>query len=116
VLYNLYMFTFVIERYLDCYVDFNFFSGHNSDGKMLERAGKITFKCENSPRLISKYVEKNKGQASPVGPITIKDVKCGVNHAVAMDDKGRVFTWGFAGLYFFTQNKTEFFKSKNSLI
>jgi alpha-tubulin suppressor-like RCC1 family protein len=29
--------------------------------------------------------------------VTIVDVACGLNHAVALDSKKRVFTWGFAG-------------------
>jgi len=71
--------------------------GHGSDGKMLEKAGKITFDCERSPRIVNSFVEKSKQGSLPVGNVKIVDVKCGTNHTVALDAKGRVFTWGFAG-------------------
>jgi alpha-tubulin suppressor-like RCC1 family protein len=71
--------------------------GHNTDGKLLEKAGKISFDCENTPRLITKFVEKNKGTTTPIGPVKVLDVRCGVNHSVAVDSEGRLFTWGFGG-------------------
>jgi len=71
--------------------------GHNTDGKLLVKANKISFICEKSPRQITKFVEKNKQVATPITNVSIVDVKCGTNHTIVLDDKGRVFTWGFAG-------------------
>ena len=63
----------------------------------MERAGKVTFNCEYTPRKITTFVEKNKNASTGVKDVSIADIKCGVNHTVALDSKGRVFTWGFAG-------------------
>lgn len=63
----------------------------------MEKAGKVTYQCETSPKLITQFVEKNKQAKTPITNVSIKDVKCGTNHTVAVDDKGRVFTWGFGG-------------------
>jgi len=64
---------------------------------MLEKAGKITYNCELSPRRVTTFVEKNRGISTSVKDVVISDVKCGTNHCVAFDTKGRVYTWGFAG-------------------
>jgi alpha-tubulin suppressor-like RCC1 family protein len=84
-----------VNSYKSCFVFL--FRGHNSDGKMLERAQKLSYVCEKSPRQITKFVEKDKSGSTTITNVCIKDVKCGVNHTIAMDDKGRVFTWGFGG-------------------
>ncbi|XP_035707042.1 protein RCC2 homolog [Folsomia candida] len=71
--------------------------GHGTDGKLLEKANKISFVCEKSPRQITKFVEKNKQVATPITNVSIADVKCGTNHTIVLDDKSHVFTFGFAG-------------------
>jgi len=89
---------------------FFLFSGHNTDGTSLERAGKVSFTCETSPRMITRFVEKNKGAATPVSQVSVTDVKCGTNHTIVSDSKGRVFTWGFGGYgrLGHAENKDEF--------
>jgi alpha-tubulin suppressor-like RCC1 family protein len=72
-------------------------SGHNTDGKFLERAGKVTYSCEYAARKITTYVEKTRNASTGVKDVVIADIKCGINHTVAVDTKGRVYTWGFAG-------------------
>jgi len=39
------------------------------------------------------YVELIRGFADKV----IADIACGNNHSLAIDDKGRVYSWGFGG-------------------
>uniref|UniRef100_A0A8C4QH69 Regulator of chromosome condensation 2 n=1 Tax=Eptatretus burgeri TaxID=7764 RepID=A0A8C4QH69_EPTBU len=72
--------------------------GHNSDGRFIARANKLEFVCELVPRRIALFVEKTRdGIVLPVPAISIVGVACGANHTLALDVKGRVFSWGFGG-------------------
>jgi len=73
--------------------------GHNTDGKTLERSGKATWGFINYPKKIMAWVEKdNKTRAvTPVPGVVIKEITCGKNHTVVIDEKFRAFSWGFGG-------------------
>ena len=62
--------------------------GNNTDGRMLERAGKITFRNESSPIPVS---------SPDIIGIKMAKAACGANHTCTMDEEGRLFTWGFGG-------------------
>uniref|UniRef100_A0A0B6ZY47 Protein RCC2 homolog n=1 Tax=Arion vulgaris TaxID=1028688 RepID=A0A0B6ZY47_9EUPU len=72
--------------------------GHNTDGKYFVKSNKIEFQCENVPRVITVFVEKQRdGQVSPVTDVDVREIACGANHALILDTKKRVFSWGFGG-------------------
>lgn len=73
--------------------------GNNTEGRYIEKAGKDAFHFEYEPQKVSMFVEKDPRSkaVSPVLGVTIKDIACGNNHTVAMDDKFRAFSWGFGG-------------------
>ena len=73
--------------------------GHNTEGSYLEKAGKVNFDFVYVPTRVSLYVEKDPKSkaATPIIGVTIKDVTCGINHCVAIDEKNRAFSWGFGG-------------------
>lgn len=73
--------------------------GHNTEGSFLEKAGKVNFDYVYSPTKISLFVEKDPKAkaANPVLGVSIKDVSCGMNHCVAIDEKNRAYSWGFGG-------------------
>lgn len=73
--------------------------GHNNDGSYLEKAGKYSFNYVYKPSKITNYVEKDPKtkKATPVINVVIKDVSCGNNHTVAIDEKNRAYSWGFGG-------------------
>lgn len=74
--------------------------GHNSEGKYFTSGNKYAFHCEYQPRRIVTYIEKSReGHVSPVQDVYITDVACGTNHTLAVDKKGRCFSWGFAGYH-----------------
>ncbi|CAK9109956.1 Protein RCC2, partial [Durusdinium trenchii] len=62
--------------------------GNGTESKTLERANKFTFECVSSPTPIVALQRA-------YGNVSITDVKCGNHHTVAMDDQGRIYTWGF---------------------
>lgn len=73
--------------------------GNHSDGQFLEKAGKVTFHYEYVPTKVVMYVEKDpKSKAvTPVTGVVIKEVSCGNNHTIAIDERNRAFSWGFGG-------------------
>ncbi|BFZ23016.1 hypothetical protein BsWGS_26055 [Bradybaena similaris] len=72
--------------------------GHNTDGKYFVKSNKIEFQCENVARVITVFVEKQRdGQVSPVTDVDVREIACGANHALVVDSKKRVFSWGFGG-------------------
>ncbi|CAM9946083.1 protein RCC2 homolog isoform X1 [Lampetra fluviatilis] len=91
--------------FIDC--DGNLFSfgcpeygqlGHNTDGRYIVRAQRIEFVCELAPRRLARFIEKTRdGQVLTVRGVVVRDVACGANHTIALDTRGRVFTWGFGG-------------------
>ncbi len=52
-----------------------------------------------TPTRVVLYVEKDPRSkaATPVLGVSIRDIACGTNHAVAVDEKGRAYSWGFGG-------------------
>ena len=60
--------------------------GNGTDGKMLERAGKITFTNEPRPIVVQGLIG-----------VPVDAIACGSNHCVVADEEGKVYTWGFAG-------------------
>lgn len=73
-------------------------SGNNTDGKYFVTSTKLGFACETKPKRIMLYVEKGRdGHPQPVDDVEIRDIACGTNHAVAVDSKKRVYSWGFGG-------------------
>ncbi|XP_001639937.2 protein RCC2 homolog isoform X2 [Nematostella vectensis] len=72
--------------------------GHNTDGQYIVSSNKMGFQCEVLPRRLVVFVERNKdGFVNHIEGVKIKDVVCGNNHTMALDEQGRVFTWGFGG-------------------
>jgi alpha-tubulin suppressor-like RCC1 family protein len=63
--------------------------GNGTEGKTLEKAGKYTFAYRSSPGIVEGFkLEPTCG---------IVQVACGTNHTLAMDEEGRLYTWGFGG-------------------
>ncbi|ELU07096.1 hypothetical protein CAPTEDRAFT_168471 [Capitella teleta] len=72
--------------------------GHNNDGKYFVTSNKLTYNCEVAPRKVAVFVEKARdGHVSAINDVEIVDVACGANHSVAIDQKKRLYTWGFGG-------------------
>jgi len=73
--------------------------GHNSEGNYMEKSGKMLFHYVFDPTKVVMFIEKDprSKQVSPVTGVTIKEISCGSNHTVAIDDKYRAFSWGFGG-------------------
>jgi len=72
--------------------------GHNTEGKHLLATNKVAFSCQNSPKKITSYIEKTReGQINRIENVSIVNVACGVNHAIALDSEHRCYTWGFGG-------------------
>ena len=43
------------------------------------------------------FLKKSREGVVPVDNVEITDLACGSNHTVALDSKGRIYTWGFGG-------------------
>jgi alpha-tubulin suppressor-like RCC1 family protein len=73
--------------------------GNNTDGSYLETAGKYSFNFVYTPTKITNYVEKDSKtkKTTPIIGVHIKDISCGNNHSVAIDERNRAFSWGFGG-------------------
>ncbi|CAB3369693.1 Hypothetical predicted protein [Cloeon dipterum] len=72
--------------------------GHNTDGKYFITSTKLGFNNETKPKRVLVFVEKGRdNHSTPVDEVEVRDVACGTNHTVAVDAKGRVFSWGFGG-------------------
>jgi len=77
--------------------------GHNDDGKYFVTASKLAFQNITQPQRIERFIEKDAKEKSSKVPgkllkdVYIVDVSCGPNHSVAVDMKGRVYSWGFGG-------------------
>merc|ERR1712110_844648 len=69
--------------------------GHNTDGSFLEKAGKTTFHFVHTPERINLWIEKDpkaKGHTTIPG-VVIKEIACGLNHTVAIDERNRASGW-----------------------
>lgn len=64
--------------------------GNGTEGTILEKAGKLTFRNESSPIGPLQSPDLDAG-------VKFKQVECGQSHSCAMDDEGRLYTWGFGG-------------------
>lgn len=72
--------------------------GHGTDGKYFISASKLSYHWELTPRKIEQYLEKDKNNhAAIVENVKIQDIACGINHTIALDTEGRLFSWGFGG-------------------
>lgn len=77
--------------------------GHGSENKFLEKANKVEYRYEHTPREITSFVLKESDAKNPKEEVThleqprIKQISCGAAHTAAVDEDGRVFTWGFGG-------------------
>jgi len=73
--------------------------GNNTEGKFIERAGKETFHYVEEPLRIDLFVEKDPKtkKVTPIRGVNIKEISCGNQHTVVIDDKNRAFSWGFGG-------------------
>lgn len=86
--------------------------GHNSEGKYFTSGNKYAFHCEYVPRRICTYISKTReGHITPVEDVKIVEIACGTNHTLAVDSKGRCFSWGFAGYHRLGHSET-----KNELV
>jgi len=73
-------------------------TGHNTDGKYFITSSKMDFQTENSPRVVTVYVEKARdGTVTPLHDVDAREIACGTNHTIMLDSKKRVFSWGFGG-------------------
>ena len=73
--------------------------GNNTEGKYIEKAGRETFHYVEEPYKVSLFVEKDpkSKQVTPIRSVNVKEISCGNNHAVVIDDRKRAFSWGFGG-------------------
>lgn len=72
--------------------------GHNTDGRYIEKAKKVSYSCEVTPKRVVVYIEKHReGHVTPVDSVQIVSMACGINHTVAIDTRKRCYTWGFGG-------------------
>lgn len=86
--------------------------GHNSEGKYFTSGNKYAFHCEYVPRRVVTFISKTReGHISPVDDVEIVDIACGTNHTLAVDSRGRCFSWGFAGYHRLGHSET-----KNELV
>jgi len=83
--------------------------GHNDEGRYIEKAGKVEFHCEFSPKQISAFFEKDTKEKEVIAlpyPHIVK-VSCGTNHAVAVDKNFKAYSWGFGGYGRLGHSETE---------
>jgi alpha-tubulin suppressor-like RCC1 family protein len=73
--------------------------GHNDDGKFMQKANKVEFRCEFSPKQVMVWVEKDTKakEVTHLPQPTIKKISCGPNHTVAVDVNNKAYSWGFGG-------------------
>lgn len=56
------------------------------------KSNKIEFQCENVPRVITVFVEKQRdGQVSPITDVDVREIACGANHMVSPYDLYQAF-------------------------
>ncbi|XP_065650187.1 protein RCC2 [Hydra vulgaris] len=86
--------------------------GLGSENKEIS-ARKEVFHCEYSPVPLTSFVEVDPDEGGTIflGKPKITKIACGVNHCCAIDDKQRLFTWGFGGYGRLGHNDT-----KNELV
>ena len=61
----------------------SFLLGHNTDGKYFITSNRMDFMTENTPRVITVYVEKARdGTVTPLHDVDAREIACGTNHTV----------------------------------
>eukprot|EP00090_Calanus_glacialis_P031617 TRINITY_DN52596_c0_g1_i1.p1 TRINITY_DN52596_c0_g1~~TRINITY_DN52596_c0_g1_i1.p1 ORF type:complete len:455 (-),score=159.08 TRINITY_DN52596_c0_g1_i1:160-1524(-) len=73
--------------------------GHNDDGKFMQKANKVEFRCEYSPLQVKVWVEKDTKakEVTPQPVPKIVKISCGTNHTVALTEEKKAYSWGFGG-------------------
>jgi len=73
--------------------------GNNTEGKFIERAGKEQFHYVEEPLRVSLFIEKDPKtkKSTPIRGVNVKEISCGNNHTIVIDDRNRAFSWGFGG-------------------
>jgi len=73
--------------------------GHNDDGKFMQKANKVEFRCEHTPLQVKVFVEKDTKakEVTPLATPVIKRISCGPSHTVAVDVNNKAYSWGFGG-------------------
>jgi len=73
--------------------------GNNDDGKFMQKANKVEFRCEYSPLQVMVWIEKDTKdkQVIPQPLPKIKKISCGPNHTIAITEENKVYSWGFGG-------------------
>lgn len=73
--------------------------GHGFPKEIIEGKTTTTFENENRARRLLRFTAKDpKTNASKdLEGIKIVDVRCGNEHTLALDELGRIFSWGFGG-------------------
>jgi len=73
--------------------------GNNTDGKILEKAGKETFLYVEQPTRVELFVEKDPKtkKVTPIRGVNVKEISSGNTHTVIIDAQNRAFSWGFGG-------------------
>lgn len=73
--------------------------GHNDDGKFMQKANKVEFRYEYTPKKIPLFVEKDPKtkEIVPLPLPKIVKIACGPNHTIAIDDNFKGYSWGFGG-------------------
>ena len=73
--------------------------GNNTDGKYIEKAGKESLHYVDTPSRVNLFVEKDprSKKVTPIPSVNIKEIGCGNQHTVVIDDRYRAFSWGFGG-------------------
>ena len=73
--------------------------GHGDDGKFIARANKVEYRCEQTPKQVSVWVEKDpkSKEVTPLDRPKIKKISCGPQHTVVVDVDNKAYSWGFGG-------------------
>jgi len=73
--------------------------GNNTEGKFIEKAGKESLHYVETPERVSLFVEKDPKtkKVTPIPAVNVKEISCGNQHTVVIDDRFRAFSWGFGG-------------------
>eukprot|EP00111_Clytia_hemisphaerica_P002896 TCONS_00008205-protein len=81
--------------------------GHGTDSREIVAGKGEVFHFEHSPIPITSYREIDDGEVIFHGQPRIVDIQCGNNHSCAIDEKQRIFTWGFGGYGRLGHNSTQ---------
>jgi len=73
--------------------------GHGFPKEIIEGVTSTTFENENRARRLLRFFIKDPRTklTKDIDDVKVVDVRCGAQHTIALDDRGRVFSWGFGG-------------------